>query len=150
MSMFNDIDWTRRGNSEHCISHSEQVRSYAKRCSQGHWTFLRPGSELKWCGTQRYHPEGKWEAAANQMVKRFQEAGHPVLKSICLVARGILRRKNNRDTIHFTVDASNAHLLYRTIHSANHLSFHGAVASWCEEFVLKADGTLERLTKTEK
>ena len=46
MSMFNDTEWTRRGNSEQCISNSEQVKEYAKRFSRGHWTFLGPGSEL--------------------------------------------------------------------------------------------------------
>ena len=40
MSMFNDIDWTRKGNN---------VIGIAKRFSQGHWTFLetkRSGMEL--------------------------------------------------------------------------------------------------------
>ena len=40
MSMFNDIEWTKKGNSERCISNSEQVKKYAKRFSRGHWTFL--------------------------------------------------------------------------------------------------------------
>ena len=34
------------------------------------------------------------------MVEQFGESGHPV------PARGMLRRKNNRDTIHFNADAS--------------------------------------------
>ena len=36
------------------------------------------------------------------IVKRFEESGHPAFKSISAVIRGILKRKNNRDTIHFT------------------------------------------------
>ena len=43
----------------------------------------------------------------------------------------------DRDTIHFSADASNTELSFRTIHSANQLSIHGAVSSWCEEFGLK-------------
>ena len=31
MSMFNDIDWTRKGNDGICISDSEKVKEYAKR-----------------------------------------------------------------------------------------------------------------------
>ena len=57
--------------------------------------------------------------------------------------------KNNRDTIHFTADASNTELLHRTIHSANQLSIYGAVAYWCEEFGLKLDETPKKLTNTE-
>ena len=74
---------------------------------------------------------------------------HPVFKIISALARGILKRNNNRETIHFTADASNTKLFFRTIHSANQLSIHGAVASWCEEFGLKPDETSEKLTKTE-
>ena len=75
------------------------------------------------------------------MVKRFEESGHPVFQSISALSRGILKRKNNRDTIHFTADATNTELLYRTIHSANQLSIYGAVAC--------SDETSDRLTKTE-
>ena len=41
MSMFNDIDWIRKGNDGICISKSEKFKEYAKRFSQGHWTFFR-------------------------------------------------------------------------------------------------------------
>ena len=44
MSVFNEIDWTKRGTSENC-STSEQVKNYAKRFSRGHWTFLDHGDE---------------------------------------------------------------------------------------------------------
>ena len=74
---------------------------------------------------------------------------HPVFKSISALAHGILRRKNNRDTLHFTADAPNTEISHRTIHSANQLSVYGAVTSWCEEFGLKPDETSEMLKKTE-
>ena len=54
-----NIEWTRRGNSDHCISNFEQVKKYATRFSQGHWTFFGLGIELQWYGTQSYFPEGK-------------------------------------------------------------------------------------------
>ena len=47
MSMFNDIDWTRKGNEEICMSNSEKVKEYARRFSRGHWTFLGAGDEKK-------------------------------------------------------------------------------------------------------
>ena len=149
MSMFNDIEWTRKGNSEQCVSNSEQVKNYAKRCSRGHWTFLGPGDEKKWYGTLSYTPEGKWDPIATQMVERFKETGHPVFKSIKCFESWNSEKENNRDTIHFTADASNTELLHRSIHSANQLSIYGAVACRCEEFGLKLDETPERLTKTE-
>ena len=79
MSMFNDIDWTKQGNDGLCISNLEKVKEYAKRFSQGHWTFLGPGEEKKWYGTLLYTPERKWDS---QMVERFKDTGHPVFQSI--------------------------------------------------------------------
>ena len=133
-SMFNDIDWTRKGNDGICISNREKAKEYAKRFLQGHWTFLGPGDEEKWYGTLAYSPEGKWDSAASQMVERFKETGHPVFKSISALSRGILKKTNNRDTIHFNADASNTEFMFRIIHSENQLSIHGAVSNWCEHF----------------
>ena len=75
MSMCNNIDWTRKGNDGICISISEKVEDYAKRFSQGHWTFLGPGDEKKWYETLPYTPEGKWDSTATQMVERFKDTG---------------------------------------------------------------------------
>ena len=76
-----------------------------------------PGDEKKWYGTLLYTSEGKWDATATQMVERFKDTRHPVFKSISALSRGILKKKNNRDTIHFNADASNTELLFRIIHS---------------------------------
>ena len=40
MSMFNDIHWNKKNNEGACISNSEEIRDFAKRFSQGHWTVL--------------------------------------------------------------------------------------------------------------
>ena len=133
MSMFNDIDWKKRVNSERFISNSEQVKKYAKRYSRGHWSFLkeRKRSFTEFSAT---HLKDTCDSSATQMVERFNETGHPVFKSISALSRGIQKRKNGRDTIHFIADSSNTELLFRTIHPANQLSIYGAVSSWCEEF----------------
>ena len=41
MSMFHDIGGTRRGNSEQCISNSEQVTNYGKKFTKEHWDIPR-------------------------------------------------------------------------------------------------------------
>ena len=135
MSMFNDIEWRKRGNSKKCISNSEQVKNYTKRFSRGHWTSLGLGDGKKWYGTRSFSPEGKCDSTTTLMMERFKETSHPVFKSIGALNRGIL--KNTRDTIHFNADASNTELFFRPIHSANQLSLCGAVSSWCEEFGLR-------------
>ena len=61
-------------------------------------------------------PDGEWDSTATQMVERFKETNHPVFKSISALSREILKKKNNRDTIHFNADAPNTELLFRIIH----------------------------------
>ena len=65
-----------------------------------------------------------------QPLKRFKDTGHPVLKRISALSRGIQKKKHDRDTIHFHADASNTELLFRIIHSVNPLSICGAVANF--------------------
>ena len=50
MSMFNDIDWRKKGHSLHRISNSTEVRDYGKRFQQGHWSFFGPGNERNGMG----------------------------------------------------------------------------------------------------
>ena len=45
MPMYNDIDLGKRGNKENCIANALRVTEYARRFTQGHWSFLEPGSE---------------------------------------------------------------------------------------------------------
>ena len=59
MTMFNDIDWTRKGNGEICISNSEKVKMYAKKVSEGHSTLLDPGDEKKWYRNRNSKPGEK-------------------------------------------------------------------------------------------
>ena len=49
MSMYNDIVWRERGNTEKCIVNSVSVVTYARRFTRRHWSFPGPGSDKKWC-----------------------------------------------------------------------------------------------------
>ena len=56
---FNDIDWTRKGNGEICISNSEKVKMYGEGFSEGHSTLLDPGDEKKWYRNRNSKPGEK-------------------------------------------------------------------------------------------
>ena len=43
-----------------------------------------------------------------------------------------MRKKKDKDTIHYNGESSNVELLYRIIHSANQLCVFGAVTNRCE------------------
>ena len=129
MSMFNDI--VRNTNDENYVWNAEKVKNYAMRFSQGHFTFLGPGSEEKWYGSSSHAQKGQWNCVAAKMVQRFQETGHPEFKNISALSRGILKQKTGKTSIHFNGDSMNTELLFQTIHSVNQLSVYGAVATWC-------------------
>ena len=73
------------------------------------------GDEEKWHGTCNYKPEGKWDQQANQMIEVFAQSGHPVFRGTSALSRGTLKRKQGRNTIHFTADSENIELIMRTI-----------------------------------
>ena len=70
------------------------------------------------------------------MVERLKDTGRPVFKSTSAWSRGILQKKNGRDTIHINAEASNTEILFRIIHFVNKVSIYGAVPNWCEQFGL--------------
>ena len=100
MSMFNDINWSKGKNDEHCISNAEKAKNYALKFSQGHWTFLGPGSEESGMEVLLTLQKGDWDSPANKMVQRCIETGHSVFKSISALSQ----------TIHLNADASNTEL----------------------------------------
>ena len=124
MSMLNDIDWTKTGNSERWLSNSEQVKNYADRFSRGHRKFLGPGDEKKWYGTLSYLKEQCDSVSSQRRWGRVKETGHSVFWSISALSRGILKRK--RWQRYHTLQAQNSFFA----HSANQLSIYGAVSSW--------------------
>ena len=81
MSMYNDIDWTKRGNKEHYIANAFKITEYARRFPPGRWSFPGPGSEKKWCGTHPPKREGEWDKTAEDMMLNFAESGHPVIRA---------------------------------------------------------------------
>ena len=88
MSMYNDIAGGEKRNEEMGIANSIIETEYAKRFAHGHWSFPRPGSEKKWCGTHTYKPNGKWDRVAEDMMLNFSESGHPVFRASSALERG--------------------------------------------------------------
>ena len=93
LSMYNDTVWREKGNKEMCIANSLNVAEYARRFAHGHWSFLGPGSEKKWCGTHTYKPNGEWDPVAEDMMINFSDSGHPVFRGSSALERGALKNK---------------------------------------------------------
>ena len=135
MSMYNDIVWRQRGNTEKCEKHSVTVTNYVCRFPLGRWSFLGPGSEKKWYGAYSDKPDGDWDRTAELMMLNFAESGHPIFGSTSAMERGELRSKEKgKKSIHFNGSEENIELILRTIISVNQLSIYGAAADLCKEF----------------
>ena len=65
------------------------------------------------------------------MLEKFENSGHLVFQVVSPLGRGILKKRNNRETIHFHGGCGNINLLYRTVHAAIQLCIYGAVSQWC-------------------
>ena len=131
LSMFNDIKLERKDNEDSCALTSRKIKEYASNFNDGHWAFLGPGEESKWYQGHAADYGGKWDLRASQMVEIFENSGHPVFQGLSPLGREILKKINNRDTIHFNGECGNKNLLYRTDHAANQLCIYGAVSKWC-------------------
>ena len=138
MSMLNDI--VRKKNGENCISNAEEVRTYATKFTQGHWTFLGPGSEEKRYGdshdqeeTVELHRQQKCTAIQTDWSSCLQK--HQCFESWNLEAK-------DRQMYH---SLQWRFYKYRTLVPNSSLcqpalSVFGAVANWCYQFGLIGDG----------
>ena len=76
MSMFNEIEWIKKGIQNNVCQIPKKSRSMRRDSRKGHWTFLGLRDEKKWYGTLSCTPEGKWDSTVAQMVEWFKDTGH--------------------------------------------------------------------------
>ena len=140
MSMFNDISCGTKDNEKECVANAKVVSLYAKKFGIGQWSFLGPGSEMKWYLWKRtVHKEfgtiSQKRCCWNSPKAHVQFS---VLRPHCL--RGQLRSKGHgKLSIHFAATQATIETVFRIIVSANQLSLYGAVASMCEEYESRHD-----------
>ena len=129
----------------HCVKHEWwdwcfECRKSQELCKEilkkdiGHsWVQARKRSGVEVLTT---HKKGQWNSTADNMIQRFKETVHPVLKSVSALRHKILKQKEGKTSIHVNGDSRNTELLFQTVHSVNQLSVYGAVADWCYQFDL--------------
>ena len=141
MSVYNDMDWWNRGNEENCIANALRVTEYARTFTQGHRSFLGPGSEKKWYGTRVNKPDGERDKIAEGMMLNFAESGHPVFRATSALGRGEMKRKRTgKKSFHFNGCDETIEWILRTGISINQLSVYGAAADLCKEMARDSSG----------
>ena len=105
------------------------------------WAWMREGTKLGMyvrssetriilIGKRGCHQDGREKGEHGSDVEGIDEKCGSWRTNIML-GRGILKKKKNRETIHFKGEYGNIDLLYRTVHDANQLCIYGAVSKWC-------------------
>ena len=139
MSMFNDMSCGTQGNERECLANAQDVSTYAKKFGIGQWSFIGPGSEMKWYFMEENSLQGIWDRIAEKMLVEFAESGCPIFRATTL-SKGKVRSKGHEKlSIHFVADQETIETTFRIIVSANQLIFYGAVANMCEEFEFHQD-----------
>ena len=103
MSMFNDIVWRSKENKEMCIANSLIVAVHSPRFPHGNGSFLGPGSEKKWCGSNTHKPNGEWDNVSENVMLNFSESGHPVLCGTSGLERGTLMKSTGGGNFVYTL-----------------------------------------------
>ena len=102
MSMYNDITWRGKGNTERFENNPQTVSEKARKFPRGHSSFLEPGSEKKWYGTYTDKPGGSWDQMAEEMMLNFSDSDHPIFRAFSAFERDELQSKGGRPkSIHF-------------------------------------------------
>ena len=75
------------------MAHSEKVRDYATRFPLGYGSFLGPGEEENGMERKIRKPEGQWNYAADVMVSKFEDSGHPVFRASSALDRELFQKR---------------------------------------------------------
>ena len=127
LSMFNDISCDRKGNKDECVANAGVVKVLARNFGKGQWSFIGPGSEIKWYSSEN-SPQGAWDKIAEQMLLEFAEGGHPTFRATTPLSRCTLKSKGRAKlSFHFTADQDTIDTIFRIVLSFNQLSVYGAV-----------------------
>ena len=69
------------------------VNTFVGRFGIGQWSFVGPGSEIKWYPSEN-SPQGEWDHVAEDMLMECAESGHPIFRATLPLSRGQLKAKD--------------------------------------------------------
>ena len=106
-----------------------------KRFPAGRWSFLGPGSEIKWYSTDKERPPGEWDRVAELMMIKFGESGHQLSEPRvhCLEERSKAKKVKNYLYTSVPVVIRLKLFIAQSFLSIQ-LSIYGAVSDLCDEY----------------
>ena len=125
---------TEKTTKDECLRNAESVMVFARRFGIGRWSFIGPGSEMKWSSMEENSPQRIWDHIVEKMLLEFAESGCSIFRATTPLSRGKHKSKRlEKLSIHFGATQETIETIFRKIVSANQLSLYGAVENMCEE-----------------
>ena len=89
MSMFNDMERTKKGNTEISLQFFEEVTAFETQFKSGYWCLLGPASENSWWNGKSKEHQGQWDSIALPMVDEVHlfkcHSSYPILPATGLL-----------------------------------------------------------------
>ena len=131
--MFHDISCDKKDNEEECVANVKVVSILAKKFGIGHWSFIGPSSEKKWCSVEENSPQGIWDKIAEKWNSQKADVQFSVQHLHC---PGISSKaKDTANCLYILLRIKKTiETISPIIVFAIQLNLHGAVANICEEY----------------
>ena len=93
VSMYNDLMWRERGNTQTCETNSATVADYARRSPLGHRSFFGTWIREEMTRDILINQTENGDKTAERMMLNFAESCHPIFRARSVLERGDLRSK---------------------------------------------------------
>ena len=131
MSVFNDIEWTKKGNTDVCLHNARKVAANALQFKPRHWCFLGSASETTWWNGNFNGPCGKCDILVLQIVDIFTcHTSHPIFPATEPLSLGLLRKGGSN--YHFQSTFDNKKILTKKTVASNSLCIYSRFCQWYE------------------
>ena len=131
MSMFNDIEWTKKGNTETCLHNAKEVAAFATHVEPG---TLGPALENTWRTGNSNEPQGKLDIVALRMGGIFKcHTFNPLYMYISSNKAAVAwKEEERRNKLQFHGTCDNKKRLINTIVASNLLCIYNRICHWYE------------------
>ena len=131
MSMFSDIAWTKKGNTEKSLHDAKEVAAFATKFKPKHWCILGPALDGKHVWTANSNElQGQWDIVGLQMADILKcHTSHPIRQPTEQLSLG---QYGKRRSYHFHGTFETKMLLIMTILASNLLCVYNRNCQWYE------------------
>ena len=131
MSMFNDMEWTEKGNTETCLHNAKEVAAFATHFKPGQWCFLGTFDRKKGSNGNSNALQATFDIVELLMVDIFMcHSSHSIFPTTEPLSLGQLRKGGSNH--HFQGTCENNKILIKTKMTSNFRCINNRIRQWYE------------------